>query len=83
MDRSEFKSYARKEGFSVQVSTETEVSNVIIQAQRFLFSFLTPDTCILNRKEERLLKPPQGAAQSLVLRASLCMIYDCRLEIAD
>jgi hypothetical protein len=27
-----------------QVSAETEVLNVIIQAQRFLFSFLTPDT---------------------------------------
>jgi hypothetical protein len=31
-------------GFSVQVSAKTEVSNMIIQVQRFLFSSLTPET---------------------------------------
>jgi hypothetical protein len=47
-------------GFGVQVSAETEVSNMIIPAQRFLFSSLTPDTCILNRKGGKSMEVPSG-----------------------
>jgi hypothetical protein len=41
---SELDGFAGRRGFSVQVSAETEVSNMSIEASAFLFSSLTPDT---------------------------------------